>query len=223
MNRLQKLIDSFNEALIDTNRNQAIRVVREALEEGILPEVIVFEAIIPALELKVTIANKTIDMSLAQYFMISQIVSEISNELIPLFQKPFETIGRIVIGNAQGDLHTLGKKIVMGCLRAQMIECFDLGVNVPAERFVSEALTHDAQVIGISAMMVHTARGENGCLKVRQILKEMDLEHRIKIIVGGAAFRFDPNLFLQVKADAWAADGISAGKVITKLIHEVQS
>ncbi|MBF0550498.1 MAG: cobalamin-dependent protein, partial [Deltaproteobacteria bacterium] len=89
-------------------------------------------------------------------------------------------------------------------------------------RFVDEAVALDAQVIGISAMMVHTARGENGCLKVRRILKDRGLENRIRIVVGGAPFHFDHELYKVVQADGWADDGVTAGKVVTNLIKEVQ-
>lgn len=94
-------------------------------------------------------------------------------------------------------------------------------VNVPAERFVDEALAYDAQIIAISAMMVHTATSEHGCRKVRQILRERDLEKRLRIVVGGAPYRFDSEMYRRVGADAWAPDGISAGKVIVDLLREV--
>ena len=86
-------------------------------------------------------------------------------------------------------MHTLGKRIVVGCLKTMMVEVSDLGGNVPAARFVDEAERVGAQVIGISAMMVHTATGPEGCRKVRQILHERGLEERIKIVVGGAPYR----------------------------------
>jgi methanogenic corrinoid protein MtbC1 len=72
-------------------------------------------------------------------------------------------------------------------------------------------------------MMVHTARGENGCKAVRRILKERGLENKIKVVVGGAPYRFDPQLYKRVGADAWADDGITAGKVISDLIKEIQN
>ena len=128
----------------------------------------------------------------------------------------------MVIGTAQGDLHSLGKRIVMGCLKALMVDVIDLGVNVPAERFVDEAVARDAQVIGISAMMVHTATGPGGAPKVRQLLGERGLEGRIRMVVGGAPYRFDDQLYQRVGADAWAADGVSAGQVIVDLIKEVK-
>jgi methanogenic corrinoid protein MtbC1 len=71
-------------------------------------------------------------------------------------------------------------------------------------------------------MMVHSANGENGCRNVRQRLKERGLEDRIKIVVGGAPYRFDPELYKSVGADAWAGDGVSAGKVIIDQIRAVK-
>ena len=103
-----------------------------------------------------------------------------------------------------------------------MIESTDLGVNVTAERFVDEAVARSSPIIAISAMMMHTATGVNGPLGVRKLLKERDLEDKIKIIVGGAPFRFDPELYKKVGADAVAHDGIATGKVISQLIKEVR-
>lgn len=54
--------------------------------------------------------------------------------------------------------------------------------------------------------------------KVRAILKERGLEEKIKVVVGGAPFRFDRELYKGVGADAWAQDGVSAARVITDLI-----
>ncbi len=220
---LQQLITGFNEAVFDTDRDRALRLVRAALAAGMTPETVVFEVVIPALEQRVPPGGVAVELNLAQHFMTSQIAADVTEELVPQFRRPPQLIGRIVIGNCRGDLHTLGKRIVMGCLRAHMIECHDLGVNVPPERFVDEAVAHEAKVIGISAMMVHTARGPNGCLKVREILRERGLEARIKIVVGGAAFRFDPHLYQAVRADAWAPDALGAVPVITRILEETPS
>jgi methanogenic corrinoid protein MtbC1 len=104
-----------------------------------------------------------------------------------------------------------------------MVEIIDLGVNVPALRFVEAALAHDAQVIAVSSMMVHTATGEHGAREVRKLLHERGLENRIRLVVGGAPYRFDETLYKTVGADAWASDGVSAGKLIVDLIREVKS
>lgn len=219
---LEEIIKAYNEAIFDTDREQALKVIHDAVALGVSPEDVVFKIVIPAIEQMVKSISEDYDANLAQHFMTSQIAAEVTEEMLARFKTAPEVVGRVVIGTAEGDLHSLGKRIVIGCLKAQMIEVVDLGVNVPPERFVDEAIANNAQVIGISAMMAHTARGENGCLSVRQLLKERGMEEKIKIIVGGAPFRFDHDLYRVVQADAWAEDGISAGKIIADLIREVK-
>ncbi|MEW6236312.1 MAG: cobalamin-dependent protein [Candidatus Omnitrophota bacterium] len=217
---LEQLIAAYNEAVFDTDRDKALKIVRDAVDGGVSPEEIVFQVVVPAIEHTIGAISGKCELSLAQHFMISQIAAEVTEEMLPQFKESPAIVGRIVIGTSQGDLHSLGKRIVVGCLKARMIESIDLGVNVAPERFVDEAAANRAPIIGISSMLVHTARGENGCLKVRQILKERKLEDKIKIVVGGAPFRFDHLLYKAVQADAWAEDGIAAGKVIAELIQE---
>lgn len=219
---LDKLLTVYKEALFDTDREKALEVVHEALKKGVAPEDILFKLVLPTVLEFEKAVGEGVEINLAQQFMSSQIALEITDALIPKFKQQPIAAGHVVIGTAAGDLHSLGKRIVAGCLTALMINVTDLGVNVAPERFVAEAIAHDAQVIGISAMMVHTARGENGCRKVRQLLKEGGLEEKIKIIVGGAPYCFDHNLYNTVQADAWAANGIAAGSVINELIKEVQ-
>lgn len=219
---IAELLKAYNEAIMDTDRDRALRVVHDALERGVTPEEVVFGVVVPAIELMMKSISENMGVSLAQHYIAAQIASEVVEELVPRLEVSPETIGRVVIGTSQGDFHGLGKRIVIGCLKAMMVESIDLGLNVPPDRFVDEAVAHDAQIIGISSMMVHTAQGENGCKKVRKILAERGLEDRIKIVVGGAPYRFNPDLFRTVGADAWAENGITAGKVIAKLILEVR-
>lgn len=219
---LETIIKSYKEAVYETDKEAAFEVVNAALADGVSAEDIVFRVVIPAVEELMSGINKDPDANLAQHFMTAQIAAEVTEKMLEKFQHPPEIIGRVVIGTASGDLHSLGKRIVMGCLKALMVETIDLGVNVTAQRFVDEAVAHDAQVIAISAMMVHTATGEHGARGVRKLLHERGLEDRIRIVVGGAPYRFDPELYKTVGADAWAADGVSAGKVIVDLIKEVK-
>jgi methanogenic corrinoid protein MtbC1 len=220
---MEQIITEYNEAVFDTDREQALRVVRKAEASGISPEDIVLRVVLPAMDLMVKSISENYDANLAQHFMTAQIANAVTTEMIGRFKTAPEVKGRVVIGNAQGDLHALGKRIVIGCLKARMVDVKDLGVNVGPEKFVDDAEAFGAQVIGISAMMVHTARGENGCVRVREILRERGLEGKIKIAVGGAAFRFDHDLYKTVQADAWAEDAITAGKVIEGLIREVRA
>ena len=219
---MRDVIQAYNDAVFETDKEAAFRAVNDALASGMTAEDIVFKVVIPAVEEMMVRIGQDPDANLAQHFMTAQIASEVTEKMLEKFAHPPEIIGRVVIGTAHGDLHSLGKRIVMGCLRAMMVDVVDLGVNVPAERFVAEALTREAQVIAISAMMVHTANGSNGSLRVRQLLAEQALEDRIRIAVGGAPYRFDGELYRAVGADAFATDGVTASKVIIDLIREVR-
>ncbi len=219
---LDDIIKSYNEAVFETDKVGAFAVVDAALASGISAEDVVFKVVIPAVEMMMAEITRDPDANLAQHFMTAQIASEVTERMLVKFQRPPEIIGRVVIGTAFGDLHSLGKRIVSGCLRALMVEVIDIGVNVPAAKFVDAAVAQDAQVIAISSMMVHTAGGEHGCLEVRQILRERGLEDRIRIAVGGAPYRFDTELYKSVGADGWAPDGVNAARTIIDLIREVK-
>jgi methanogenic corrinoid protein MtbC1 len=219
---LHSIIKAYNEAVFETDKEAAFAVVDQALAQGMTPEDIVFKVVIPAVEEMMSYITRDPDANLAQHFMTAQIASEVTEKMLEKFQRPPETIGRLVIGTASGDLHSLGKRIVIGCLKAMMVDVTDLGVNVSAESFVEAAIRHDAQVIGISAMMVHTAIGEDGCKGVRRILAERGLEKRFRIVVGGAPYRFDERLYQAVGADASAGDGVNAARVIIDLIQQVK-
>lgn len=219
---LESYIQSYNEAVFETDKQAALDVVNKALSDGLSPEDVVFKLVIPAVEAMMARIEKDPDSNLAQHFMTAQIAAEVTERMLEKFSRPPQVIGRVVIGAAHGDLHSLGKRIVIGCLKSMMVEVSDLGVNVSAEQFVDTAVAEGAQVIAVSSLMVHTAIGDNGPQRVRALLRERGLEGRIKLAVGGAPYRFDPELYTRVGADAWAPDGVTAAKVIVQLIREVK-
>lgn len=218
---INQLKQRYLEAILNTNRESAFRVIDDTLNSGHSAETVMFEILVPVMEDLAETVKLGREATLAQLYLASQISSEATDLLIPKFSEKAKIQGRIVIGTSYEDFHGLGKKIVGGCLKAHMIEVIDLGLNVSAEKFIDEAINVGAAVIGISSMMVHTARGPNGPSKVRALLKDKDLENKLKLVVGGAPYRFHPDLYEEVGADAWAEDGITAAKVISNLIKEV--
>jgi methanogenic corrinoid protein MtbC1 len=218
---LDRVKKEYNQAIFDTDKITALKVIHEAFSAGLSPEDIVFNVVVPSIEYMSTSISQDFGTNLAQHFMTAQIAAQVTDEMLSKFKTPPEIIGKIVIGTSNGDFHGLGKKIVIGCLKAQMIDAIDLGLNVAPEKFVDEAIANNAQIIGISSMMLHTACGENGCIKVRQILNERNLEGKIKIIVGGAPYRYNRELFKTVQADAWAENGIDAGTIVAGLIKDI--
>ncbi|WP_346354779.1 cobalamin B12-binding domain-containing protein [Azotosporobacter soli] len=219
---IETVIEAYNEAILDTDQERAFAVIHRAVEKGISPEDIIFKIVIPSIELMTKYISETKEASVAQHFLTAKIAAAVTDEMLDKFKQRPKVVGCVVLGTSQGDFHGLGKKIVGGCLKALMIQVIDLGVNVAPEKFVEAAIENKAEVIGIASMMVHTARSENGCSKVRQLVNECGLKGRVRIVVGGAPYRYDHDLYKKVKADAWAENGITAGKIITRLIREVQ-
>lgn len=220
---LEPIIKAYSEAVFETDRDAALAVVDTARAQGLSAEDVVFKVVIPAVEQMMSEITRDPDTNLAQHFMTAQIAAEVTEKMLTQFAHPPQILGRVVIGTAAGDLHSLGKRIVMGCLKAMMVDVVDLGVNVPAEKFIDEAVARDAQIIAVSAMMVHTATGDQGARKVRELLDQRGLSSRVKLVVGGAPYRFDETLYQRVGADGWAADGIAAGKMIIDLIKSVRA
>lgn len=220
----QRTLDAYLKSLFDTDKAAALRIVQGALDGGLTPEKVVFDVVVPGMERMIggMISSDNL-VTLSQHFLASQIAEEVVDRLIPLFATAPEVQGRVVIGTSHGDFHGLGKKIVSGCLRARMFEVTDLGINVAPERFVEEAVAVGAEVIAISSMMVHTATGERGAKRVRQILRERGLEDKHRIIVGGAPYRFHSDLYQEVGADGWADSAAEAPAVVARLVLEVRS
>lgn len=217
---VESAVRAYNEAVGDGDRDQALNIIRDAVAAGLSPENAVFEIIIPAVERMADQIALSPESSLALHFLMARIGATATEEMVKEFAAPCPSKGRVVLGTALGDMHSLGRTIVGGCLKSLMFEVVDVGNNVSPEKFVDSAVDAGAQVIGVSSMMVHTALGENGGQGVRRILKERGLEGRIKLIVGGAPFLFDPLLYRSAQADAWAPDGVTAARVIGDLIRE---
>jgi methanogenic corrinoid protein MtbC1 len=219
----QTFLDAYINALFDTDKEAALQIIQSALDADAPPESVVFDVVVPGLEQMIGGMINDNHVTLSQHFLAAQIADEVVDRLLPMFTGTPEVSGRVVIGSSFGDFHGLGKKIVIGCLRARMFQVKDLGINVAPEKFVEEAISYDADVIAISAMMMHTANSEQGAKKVRQLLQAGDLEDRFKIIVGGAPYRFHEKMYLDVGADAWANSAAEAPDVISRLVKEVHS
>lgn len=218
---LERIGRDYDDAIFDTDRERALAAVQAALDCGLRAEDVVFGIVVPSIERYLAEAASE-RVSLAQHYLAAQIAGEVVESLLPRFAIAPACMGRVVIGTSQGDFHGLGKRIVAGCLKAHMFAVTDLGLNVSPAAFVDAAVAEGAQVIGISSMMVHTARGEDGCLGVRRLLRERGLESQVRLVVGGAPYRFDGRLYQQVEADAWAENGLAAAGVVTDLVREVE-
>ncbi len=124
-----------------------------------------------------------------------------------------EKKGTIVLGTVQGDVHDIGKAIVIAYLKANGYGVTDLGRDCAAEDFISKAEELNADVIGMSALLTTTMEEQR---KVIKLLKEKGLDGKFKTVVGGAPCT--QRWADQIGADAYAEDASDGVKKIGALL-----
>jgi methylmalonyl-CoA mutase cobalamin-binding domain/chain len=124
----------------------------------------------------------------------------------------------VVLGNAFEDHHDLGRRLVAMRMRSAGFEVIDLGLSVSNESFIDAAKKHRADVIGVSALLLHTAVW---IPKLKEGLHRAGLGH-IKVIAGGAPFLVDPFLKDQFGADGVAGNPNEAVRLVSALVNRAR-
>ena len=124
------------------------------------------------------------------------------------------TIGKYIIGTVAGDLHDIGKNLVAMMIESAGFEVIDLGVDVPAEKFV-EAIKEnpDCKVVGVSALLTTTMPAMKDTVKD---IIDAGLQSQVKIMVGGAPITQE--FCDEIGADAYTTDAASAASVAKTLV-----
>jgi len=125
-----------------------------------------------------------------------------------------EAGGKMVIGTVRGDLHDIGKNMVLTMLRGVGFNVVDLGVNVPKEEFIRKVEEHRPDVLGMSALLT-TTMGE--MKKVIDALGAAGLRQKVKVIVGGAPV--NEKFARDIGADGYGADAGSSVDLVRKLMR----
>lgn len=115
------------------------------------------------------------------------------------------TRGKVVIGVVAGDMHDLGKGLVIAMLTSAGFQVIDLGIDVPLAKFVSAVKEHHPVIVGLGAYMTTTM------LEMKDVIAELDkqgLRQQVKVMVGGVPT--SPEFANQVRADAWGKDALDA-------------
>ena len=121
--------------------------------------------------------------------------------------------GKFVIGVVEGDMHDLGKSLVGAMLTSAGFEVIDLGIDVPAGRFIDAVKTHQPDIVGMGAYMTTTM------LQMKPIISELEkqgLRRGLKIMVGGVPT--SQEFADEVGADAWGKDALDSMQKALKLI-----
>lgn len=132
-----------------------------------------------------------------------------------LVRDGIQSLGKVVLGTIQGDLHDIGKNLVGILLKGAGFEIIDLGNDVAPERFVETARAQGAKVIGMSALLTTTM------VKMRDVIELLEEQHlggRIKTIVGGAPV--SEAYAREIGADAHGFDAASAVERVKALVGE---
>ncbi len=137
--------------------------------------------------------------------------TELINESIPGEQE--QTQGRVVIATVEGDVHDIGKTIVVSLLKANGFEVLDLGRDVSVKKLLEEADRFDADIIGTSSLLTTTMGAQK---QLEEELKAAGLKGRFKTMVGGAPVT--QRWANRIGADGFAEDAIEAVKKAKALL-----
>jgi 5-methyltetrahydrofolate--homocysteine methyltransferase len=149
-----------------------------------------------------------------KYFLPELIMSGEMLKKISKIAKPFikqksnqkkEVAGTVVIGSVKGDIHDIGKDIVTFMLDINGFEVHDLGVDVPAEKFVEAIRAFHPVVVGMSALLTTAFESMKNTVAV---IKDAGLRDQVKIMVGGGSV--DEKVRAYACADAYGADAVAA-------------
>ncbi|MDQ1281448.1 MAG: hypothetical protein QG670_2713 [Thermoproteota archaeon] len=208
------MTDNLIELLADLQEEETIRVVRKRLEAGEDPLKILEDA-----RKSMEIVGKRFADS--EYFLpdliysgeILKRISEITKTNVSNASPP-KKLGKYVIGTVAGDIHDIGKNIVVFMLDIHGFEVYDLGVDVPPQRFVEKIMEVKPQVVGLSGLLTVAF---NSMKETVDAIKAAGLRDSVKIMVGGS--QVDERVREYSGADAYAADAMEAVSLAKKWIE----
>jgi corrinoid protein of di/trimethylamine methyltransferase len=156
-----------------------------------------------------------------EYFLPNLIISaegmknamELLEPKLRELQQARTTLGKVVIGTVQGDIHEIGKSLVGTMLSANGFTVYDLGVDVPVEDFIAKIKETGANVLGLSALLTTTMEVQR---EVMEALKREGLREQVKVLVGGAPVT--SGWAEEIEADGYAEDAIGAVQVAKRLV-----
>ena len=209
----ESILIAVKNALISGDKSHLAELTKKALSLGIKPEKILYEGLIPGMDV-VGEKFKNDEFYIPEVILRATSFKENVNILRPLLMdKDIKTMGKVLIGTVQGDLHDVGKNLVSLMLEASGYQVIDLGVDISVQTFVEKAKEHNVDIVGLSALLTTTMPNIK---KVIQALQEEGLRGKVKVIIGGAPV--SQSYADQVGADAYGHDATDAVEKIGLLL-----
>ena len=187
------------DAIVNGKLEPAVEVTKKAIEKGVPPQVIINNYMIKAMG---EVGQRFQDGKafVPQLLMAGRAMKGALELLKPLLQgNASATIGRVVIGTVKGDLHDIGKNLVASMLEGSGFEVINIGIDVPAEKFVQAVKDNKADILCMSALLTTTMTYMKDVIEA---VKAAGIRDQVKIMVGGAPVS-------QAFADEIGADGYS--------------
>jgi len=213
--RKKELFGEAEQAILNHDKNKAEEVARQGLEEGLDPVEFITNGFREGIT-KIGDLFSRGEIFLPQLIEAAEAMKSantILTEAMP--ESAQDKKGKIVIGTVQGDIHDIGKFLVISLLRVNGFEVYDLGHDVEIQKFIDKALEVKADIIGTSALLT-TTMTEQKTLE-EKLLKE-GLKDRFKTMIGGAPVT--KRWAERIGADAFGED---ANDAVAKALHLVGS
>jgi 5-methyltetrahydrofolate--homocysteine methyltransferase len=201
--------------LIEGDDERVGALTQQAIDEDLAPQRILNEGLIAGMTV-IGDRFKAHEIFLPDVLMAAKAMYAGMERLKPLLIRDgVPSLGTIVIGTIQGDLHDIGKNLVGIMLRGAGFDVIDLGNDVAPQRFVEAAREHRARLIGLSALLTTTM---SGMAQVVDLVREEGLSGRVKIIIGGAPV--SEEFARRIGADAYGYDSANAVDLARTLLRE---
>lgn len=207
MSKLTPLINSFERALLSLDRSAVEKLIHDATKLD-TPINVASELISQGLK-RIGDGWEEGKVALSQVYLSGLICEEVIDKILPKASPSRKDQPKMAIAVFE-DYHLLGKRIIYSSLRASGYELMDLGSGQTTHSLVKIVKEEKIKILLLSVLMLPSA------LKIKQ-LKEQLADNDVKIIVGGAPFRFDSELCIEVGADAAGKDPSEALQIIANL------
>ena len=208
----QSLLEDAKQSIISYDEKKAEEIANKALEAGIEPYVIITDGFVSG----ITEVGELFDRGqifLPELILAARAIN--SGTAICMAKIPKSEVKaakKIVIGTVEGDIHDIGKSIVVSFLLANGFEVYDLGTNVSRDKFVEKIIEVKADVVGMSSLLTTTMAEQKN---IMEALNKAGLRDKVKTIVGGAPT--SPSWAERIGADAYAENAVDAVKEIKQL------
>lgn len=208
------IVQEISEYLQKGRAKNVKALVQQALDEGIDAKTILDEGLLSGMMViggKFKRNEVFVPEVLVAARAMNAGVTILEPKLIEIGNKP---IGKAVVGTVKGDLHDIGKNLVVMMMKGAGLEVCDLGVDVEPETFISKAEEIGADVIGMSALLTTTMPNMKG---VVELLEEKGLREKYIVMIGGTPV--NESFAQEVGADYYTPDAATAAEVAKKAVE----